>query len=45
MNRRAVELDRAAGRRVEAAEDVHQRGLAAARGPNDGDEFARMDVE
>ena len=36
---------RAVRGRVEAAEDVHQRGFAAARGPDDGDEFARVDVE
>ena len=40
-----VELDRAAGGRVEATQDVHQRGFAAARRADDGDEFTLQDVE
>ena len=41
----AVELDAAFARRIEAAEDVHERGFAAARRADDGDEFAAVDVE
>ena len=37
----AVEAGRAAGRAVEAAEHVHQGGLAGAAGAHDGDELAR----
>ena len=36
----AAEQVGAGARRVEAAEDVHGRGLARAAGPHDGDEFA-----
>ena len=39
----AVEQVRAVGRRVEAAEDVHQRRLAGAGRAHDGDELARRD--
>ena len=45
MNHDAIELDRPFGGRIQAAENVHQRGFAAAGGPNDRDEFARFDVE
>ena len=36
----AVEHDRAAGRGVDAADEVQQRGLARARGAQNGDELA-----
>ncbi len=35
----------AAARAVQAAEDVHQRGLARARGAHDGDELAGVDLQ
>src|SRR5688500_10572246 len=41
----AVEEVLAAAGPVEAAEDVHERGLARARGAHDGDELAGADVE
>ena len=37
--------DLAAGRHVEAAEDVQQGRLAAARGTEKDDEFARVEIE
>ena len=40
----AVEEVLAAGRPIEAAEDVHQRGLAGPRRAGDGHELARLDV-
>ena len=45
VNHGAIQLDRALGRRVQAAEDVHQGGLAAAGWTNDGNEFAFVDIE
>ena len=45
LDRRSVE-DVAAGRRpIEAADDVHQRGLARARRPDDRQELAALDDE
>src|SRR2546430_613403 len=44
MNQGAVELDRAVARRVQAAENVHLRGLATARRADDGDVFATLDI-
>ena len=44
-DRPAVEQHGAAARRDEAGDQVHQRRLAAARGADDGDEFAGSDVE
>ena len=41
----AVEMDRAAGGPVESGEQAEQRGLAAARGSDDGHERARLHVE
>ena len=41
----AVEEVAARGRAIEAAEDVHQRRLARARGAHDGDELAPLDDE
>ena len=41
----AVEIDRAAGDVVEAGDGVEQRGLAAARGPDDHADLAGADVE
>src|SRR5262249_53349040 len=43
--RLAFELDRAVEATEEAADDVEQRGLAAARRADDGDELALLDVE
>ena len=37
--------DLSAGRPVEAADEIEQRGLAAARGTDKGEEGARLDVE
>jgi hypothetical protein len=45
VDRLASEAIVAAGRPVEAAEDVHQRALARARRAHDGDEFAGLDRE
>ena len=42
-DRRAVELHRALGRRVEQADQVEQRALAAARRPHDRDELPFAD--
>ena len=42
---RAVELDHAVGRPVEAEHQLQQRCLAAARGAGDGDKVARLDFE
>ena len=42
---RAIEPIGARGRPVEAAEDVHQRGLAGPRRPDDRDELALVDLE
>jgi hypothetical protein len=44
-NVHAVEEVLAARRTIEAAEDVHQRGLAGTRGPGDRHELSRLDVE
>ena len=41
----AVHLHRAAGRGVDAADQVEQRGLARARRPGDGEELAAVHVE
>ena len=41
----AGDLDRAGGRRDEAADHAQQRRFAAARRPEHGDEIARIDVE
>ena len=41
----AVEDHAAAGRPVEAGEEAEQRGLAAARGPGDGQEAAGLEIE
>src|SRR5207253_1290295 len=41
----AIEPDASLARRIEAAENVHERGLPAARRPDDRDEFAALDVE
>jgi hypothetical protein len=41
----AVELVDAAARPIQAADDVHERGLAGAGGPGDGDELAGLDRE
>ena len=41
----SVDDDTAAGRRVEAGEDVEQGRLAAARRPHQRQKFARFDVE
>ena len=41
----AVELDRARGRAVEPGEQVHERGLARARGTHDGRELADGHLE
>ena len=40
-----LECDRARARRIEPAQDVEQRRLAAARGPEQDDELAGADVE
>jgi hypothetical protein len=41
----AVEDDAAFARRVHEAEDVHERRLARARGAEDGDEFALLEIQ
>ena len=41
----AVEHDAARGRRLEARKHAQQRGLAAARGAEQREEFALVDVE
>src|SRR3569623_2403719 len=41
----AIEKIRTAARNVEAAENVHEGGLAGTRWPHDGDQFARQDGE
>ena len=41
----AVEPVTALGRRVEAADQVHERGLAGARGTHDGNIFAAIDAQ
>jgi len=41
----AVDLHVAAGRRQKPCRDVEQRRFAAAGGADNGDEFARRDVE
>jgi hypothetical protein len=41
----AADQDAPAGRTREALQDAQQRGLAAARGPDDDEELARRDVE
>ena len=41
----AVEFVGAAGWRVEAAEQIHQRGFAGAGRPHDGDVFAALDFQ
>ncbi len=43
--RDAVDQDAAGGGRIQSREQPEQRGLAAARGPDDGDELARGDRE
>ena len=45
LDHHAVELDRAFGGRIQAAQDVHQRGLAAAGRADDRDELALLDVQ
>jgi hypothetical protein len=40
-----VDLERASGRRDEAADDAQQCGLAAAGGAEDGQEVAAADLE
>ena len=35
----------AAGRNIEAAEEIQQRGLAGAAGAHERDEFAGLDIE
>ena len=45
LDHHAVELDRPFGGRVQAAEDVHQGGLAAPGRADDRDEFALPDVQ
>ena len=45
LDRRAGEPVVAAGRPIEAADQVHEGGLARAGRPHDGDEIARLDVE
>ena len=42
---RSVDLDRALRRRVEQADQVEQRALAAARRPHDRDELPFADVD
>ena len=41
----AIEQVASAARPIEAAEDVHERRLARARGPDHGDELTLLDVE
>ena len=41
----AVDAHRAAGRLIETADQVQQRGLAGAGGPHDGDPFAAFGGE
>jgi hypothetical protein len=41
----AVEFVSAGGRRVQAAEQVHQGGFAGAGRPHDGDVFAALDFQ
>ena len=41
----SVQPIRTAGGRVETADEVHQRRLAGAGGPHDGDELAALDVD
>ena len=43
--RRAVDVDAAGGRLVEAGDEVEDRRLAAAGGPDEADELAGVDVE
>ncbi len=45
LDHHAVQLDGPLGGRVQAAEDVHQRGFAAAGRADDGDEFTLLDVQ
>ena len=45
MSRLAVDRNLALGGRLEAADDVQERGLAAAGGTHDGDELILVDVE
>ena len=45
LNHQAIKFDRSFCRRIQTAEDVHEGGFAAARGTDDGDEFACVDVE
>src|SRR5207237_6589621 len=44
-HRRAIELDRAARRLLEAGEDVEEGRLAAARGPEEADQLAFGDLQ
>ena len=43
--RHAADLDRAGPRRVDAREQPAERRLAGARGPDDGDPLARLEIE
>ena len=43
--RYAADLDRAGPRRVDAREQAAERGLPCARGPDDGDPLARLEIE
>ena len=45
LNGDPIEEIGAGVRRVQAADDVHQGGLAGARGADDADEFAVIDVQ
>ena len=41
----ALEEDAALVRRIDAVDDVEQRGLAGAVGPDDGEQLAAVDLE
>ena len=45
MQRQAVHRDLARGRRIEPADQMHQRALSTAAGPRDCHEFTRRDRE
>ena len=45
LDHHPIQFDRSPGRRVQATQDVHQRGLPAARRTGDGNKLAFPNVE
>src|ERR1051326_2176187 len=45
VDHNAIESNRPGSRSIQAAEDMHQRGLAAARGANDRNELTFVNIE